>query len=74
MVALTPGIDMDVISEARTSVDAVHISYDWTRAKYGKGKVTEAHHAAEGMRLPKISARLDGDAVPSGMACSARLP
>jgi hypothetical protein len=39
-----------------------------------RGKVTEAHHAAEEMRLPKTSARDDGGKVPSAMTCSARLP
>ena len=36
--------------------------------------VTEAHHAAEAMRMPTTSARVDGGALPPALICSARLP
>ena len=44
--------------------------YERTHAR----PVTEAHHAAEAMRMPVTSAKLDGGTVPSALVCSARLP
>ena len=68
----------DALDDIEARNDAVQgytvSSYDWTHAAYGRGRVTEAHHAAEEMRLPKTSAVQDAGIVPAALICSSRLP
>jgi hypothetical protein len=58
----------------RERADYVVTRWDWIHGAYCRSRVTEAHHAAEEMRLPKASAKTDAGKPPGGLVCSARLP